>query len=114
MSVRMRSVCGLVVFATIFPLLLRAADVANQAMDNYVIVVFAFDVSRDGHIGNIRVVSYTNPSDERKLKGMLSRKEQEMGVRIISSKKLKIHAEDYGKTRYHPLIFDKRTREYPR
>jgi hypothetical protein len=53
-----------------------------------------------------------NPSDKRELKNVLSRKEQERGARFIASKKLKTSPEEYGKTRYIALIFDKRTREY--
>jgi hypothetical protein len=53
-----------------------------------------------------------NPSDKRELKNVLSRKEQERGARFIASKKMRISPEEYGKTRYTALIFDKRSREY--
>ena len=113
MRVLIRIVCALVVTLAMSPPRLGAVDAATKrAMDNYVIVSFGFDVSRDGHISNIRVALYMNPSDKRELKNMLSRKEQEMGARIIALGKLKIAPQDYGKTWYRALIFDKRTRKY--
>ena len=113
MRVLRRGVLSVVVILVLSPLRLGAADAATKrAMDNYVIVSFAFDVSREGRISNIRVALYMNPSDKRELKNVLSRKEQEKGARFIASKGIKVAPESYGKTRYTALIFDKRTREY--
>ena len=108
-------------FAITMATLLAGSEVLLADRDQYgestkedmIVVIFAFDVHRDGTIHNIRVTRCEN-TDRNEVKAALTPEEKAWGTRIVASKHLKPDKDDLGKTRYTYLIFDKRLRKYPK
>lgn len=77
-----------------------------------IIVVFGFTMAADGSRHDIRVVRCEDPMDEHEIKGALTKKDEQKGIKLMAQRKFPVPKQYVGTTRYDFMLFDSHTRTY--